>query len=245
MTGNYLAKAWLAFCACLLSVGGTGGLRTFAGTDGTTGAPANQTPPNDPWQQELKERQSELRSKAYNFMQMAPSRIFRRLTWATPSVVRNSLKRRPAGLDRRLMESEARRREIAAHAVKIALLGILDPDQAEMVKRMAWKSDGLEALRYDDELAARLRLDRVQRQEIALRLAALAQAQVPQVPIPIAPAKGTSFGPASEIYVREMHDRVQAASKAVWEVLDESQIERWERLMEPLAKMEANHHHDQ
>ncbi len=83
-----------------------------------------------------------------------------------------SLKCRPAGLDKRFMESEARRTEIAAHAEKIVLLGILAPDQAEMVKRMAWRGDRLEALR-DDELAARLRLDRVQRQEIAVRLAAL------------------------------------------------------------------------
>ncbi len=153
-----------------------------------------------------------------------------------------SCKRRPPQLDRRLKESETKRKAIASSADRIALFGILDPEQAELVKRMAWRSNRLGALQ-DDELAARLRLDREQRREIARRLAELAQVQAQPAPLrPVTKSSSADEIEAANRAYREQASRMDAAAQSVWNVLDPSQVERWDRLMEPLARMDAQHH---
>ncbi len=178
MSRNFPAKTCVALCSCLFSVVVAGASRAFEGGEEAIGKSANQAPSDGPWQEELKERQNDLRSAAFGVMHTAPSRSFRRLTWATPAVRRkrvfeflrisgdqqklledldrvtretlnlsvlrdiqflDSLKRRPANLDRRLMESEARRREIAAHVDKIVQLGILDPYRQNRIEPRAIK----------------------------------------------------------------------------------------------------------
>ena len=181
------------------------------------------------------------RTRLHEFIKLTPeqqkmlqdlegvTRASLRLSVLRESAYLDSLNHRPAHLDRRMNQSELKRKEIVAHAEKIALMGILDDQQAELVKRLIWKSNR-EGSFEDDELAARLRLTREQRQEIGRRMAEYKRAGGPP---DIIAMPGTEL---AEKVDSEWRARVSAARQSLWDVLDPSQIERFERLIEPVSK---------
>jgi hypothetical protein len=119
------------------------------------------------------------------------------------------------------------RASIAAHAEEIAMEAVLTPEESELAKLELWRSRGPHAL-LDPELAARLRLTRRQRSELADALKARIEAYHNLVRT-LDPLPPVGSRPAVvEAFERQQKDgmakRVDALDQPTWEILNPSQL---------------------
>ncbi len=119
------------------------------------------------------------------------------------------------------------RASIAAHAEEIALEAVLTPEAAELAKRELWRSRGLHAL-LDPELAARLRLTRSQRTELADALKArievyhnVVRTHPPLPPVASPPDVVEAFEQRRK---EELAKKVDDLDQPIWEILNPSQL---------------------
>jgi hypothetical protein len=115
------------------------------------------------------------------------------------------------------------------------MLHVPDGFTRASLRRIIWKSNR-KASFQDDGLAARLRSTREQRHEIGRRMVEYKRAQGPP---DIITMPGTEL---AEKVTSDQQTRLSAAVQSLWDVLDPSQIERFERLIERVSKLGPHDH---
>jgi 3-methyladenine DNA glycosylase AlkC len=147
---------------------------------------------------------------------------------------------------------------LVAHAEAIALVGVLEPDQAARARRRLWSQSGIRNLAdprmavssaimalLDPEVAASLRLSKAQREELEARLLdravladqlddALSPQQVELLNAAGAQGEMTEHQRAvlEAKLTAEARQEIKEAEQAVWKVLSKSQIKAFRRLLD-------------
>jgi hypothetical protein len=119
------------------------------------------------------------------------------------------------------------RASIVAHIEEIALEAVLTPAEAEPAKRELWRQRGVHAL-LDPELAARLRLTRIQREELAESLTGRRQIYE-KMEFGVAPLEDNRIPPAvrrvqKERWEKGKEEKIAALDQPIWEILNPSQL---------------------
>jgi hypothetical protein len=127
---------------------------------------------------------------------------------------------------RRLQQIDRNKKIIINDAEEIALLGILTEQQAENMKIIRWRNQGIHAL-TEEEVASRLGLTEQQRETIA-RLCLNARQVRSRAEVELRMLRKEAARKA----VAEIESRTESAENLVWEALGASQLKKWNRLME-------------
>jgi len=136
-------------------------------------------------------------------------------------------------LRQRLIEHRRLGDSLFGHADVIALEGILTPEHAEICLESAWKERGMKAL-LDPALAARLRLSRSQRDEVAFLLTnkdEISDMQSEAQGRPVLPVSDPESVIVSERIARDARDRLDQVDGLIWETLTSAQARVLSRIM--------------
>ena len=135
-------------------------------------------------------------------------------------------------ISRRLAVNETRRKQAVSAAEKVVLLSILSERNAELLVRIQWRGRGPRAL-LDDELAARLKLSRKQREQLAEGISNSDKVAYEVQKRSIATPKMSPDAVRVDLEGRAIRKQ---AEDSLWEILTPRQIKEYKRMMEEIPK---------